>query len=256
MELAARGVGQAQRGYRWAGGGTRTTVRSDSGPKNDRFGSKERRLRDAQLAFPAETDDVMTDIRVLGSVSFGTFFGPGSPRRFHLWGLGAGDNRWLEHHRSAGKWLWPSCCDWPGLAPILLSSSKYLLTTFGDGVRVHQYCTATPDVSAGSGAIGSHCFDHSPAANSPFSTRLIIKPRGRSYFAIVDESLTSTRRRTPKSFRRRPLATGDVNMVTKIVTALVATVMLATAIGTTPSFAQNRGQVQHYDGSGAPTGPY
>jgi hypothetical protein len=45
-------------------------------------------------------------------------------------------------------------------------------------------------------------------------------------------------------------------MVTKIVMALVATVMLATAIGTTPSFAQNRGQVQHYDGSGAPTGPY
>ena len=45
-------------------------------------------------------------------------------------------------------------------------------------------------------------------------------------------------------------------MVTKIATALVAIAMLATAIGATPSFAQNAGRAVHYDSSGAPTGPY
>jgi hypothetical protein len=29
----------------------------------------------------------------------------------------------LEHCPSAGKWLWPSCCDWPDLAPIPVVSA-------------------------------------------------------------------------------------------------------------------------------------
>jgi hypothetical protein len=75
-------------------------------------------------------------------------------------------------------------------------------------------------------------------------------------FFNADESLTSIRHRKPKGFRNTTLAAGEVDVLIKIMTALVATAMLATAIGASPSFAQNAGATVHYDSSGAPTGPY
>ncbi len=48
-------------------------------------------------------------------------------------------------------------------------------------------------------------------------------------------------------------------MLIEITTALIATAMLATAIGTTPSFARsnrNGGCIPQYDSSGAQTEPY
>jgi hypothetical protein len=72
----------------------------------------------------------------------------------------------------------------------------------------------------------------------------------------ADESLTSIRHRKPRGFRNTTLAAGEVDMLIKIVTALVVTAIFATAIGANPSFAQNAGETVHYDSSGAPTGPY